>query len=97
VRPEKVVETTDEYFSEQDLLGQWMATQLERTTSDCRLPSARLYESFVYYAEQSGERRPGDIKWFHEQMEQHGCVRGKSNGNQVYRGLKFKSLPDGRP
>jgi hypothetical protein len=44
----------------------------------------------VYFAQQAGEHRPGDIKWFHEQMEQHGFVRTKSHGERVYRGVRFK-------
>jgi putative DNA primase/helicase len=89
-RPEIVVETTKEYFSEQDVLGQWIEDRVERAPGG-KLPSAKMYEAFCAFATQLGERSPGDIKWFHEQMEQHGFVRGKSNGARVYKDVQFKS------
>ena len=88
-RPEVVLEMTKEYFNEQDLLGQWIDERLERTTGS-KISSAKAYESFVRFAELSGERNPEDIKWFHEQMEQHNFVRGKSNGDRVYKDVRFK-------
>jgi putative DNA primase/helicase len=60
IRPKIVEETTAEYFNEQDLLGQWIAERLERKPGT-KSQSIKLYESYCYYAEQSGERRPGDI------------------------------------
>lgn len=93
-RPEIVIETTKEYFSEQDLLGQWIEEMLEKTSpAESKLLGTKLYESFVSFAQQAGEYRPGDIKWFHEQMEQHGFVRTKSHGDRVYRGVTFKREP----
>ncbi|MGY4503743.1 P4 family phage/plasmid primase-like protein [Bradyrhizobium sp. GM24.11] len=89
-RPEIVVETTKQYFNEQDLLGQWIEERLERA-SGSNLATVKAYEAFAQFAAQSGERNPGDIKWFHEQMEQHGFVRGKCHGDRVYRDVRFKS------
>lgn len=80
---------TNEYFNEQDLLGQWIEERLERTRGS-KLPSARAYEAFSEFATQSGERNLGDIKWFHEQMEQHGFIKVKSHGNRVYKDVRFK-------
>jgi len=89
--PDIVMETTKEYFLEQDLLGQWIEEWLEKTSrAESKMLGTKLYESFVYFAQQAGEHKPGDIKWFHEQMEQHGFVRTKSHGERVYRGVKFK-------
>jgi putative DNA primase/helicase len=90
-RPDIVIETTKEYFSEQDLLGQWIEERVEKTSpAESKLLGTVLYESFVCFAQLAGEHRSGDIKWFHEQMEQHGFVRTKSHGNRVYRGVRFK-------
>jgi putative DNA primase/helicase len=88
-RPEVVVEMTKEYFNEQDLLGQWIDERLERAPGS-KLSSTKAYDSFCAFAARSGERNPEDIKWFHEQMEQHNFVRGKSHGNRVYKDVKFK-------
>jgi len=88
-RPKVVVEMTKEYFNEQDLLGQWIDEWLERAPGS-KLSSTKAYDSFCAFAAQSGERKPEDIKWFHEQMEQHNFVRGKSHGNRVYKDVKFK-------
>ena len=57
---------------------------LEKTPpAESKLLGTKLYESFVYFAQQAGEHRPGDLTWFHEQMELHGCVRTKSHGERV--------------
>jgi putative DNA primase/helicase len=91
-RPDIVIETTKEYFLEQDLLGQWIEEMLEKTSpAESKMLGTKLYEAFVYFAQQAGEHRPGDIKWFHEQMEQHGFVRTKSHGERLYRGVSFKT------
>jgi len=34
------------------------------------------------------------LPWFHEQMKAKHFVKGKSHGNQVYRGVKFRKMPD---
>jgi putative DNA primase/helicase len=92
-RPRVVLEATEEYFSEQDLVGQWFEARLEKTSiTESKLLSTRLYENFVQFAEAAGERSPGDIKWFHEQMEGRGYVKTKSLGQQVYRGVRFKEF-----
>ncbi|WP_453963882.1 phage/plasmid primase, P4 family [Bradyrhizobium elkanii] len=88
-RPEIVLDTTREYFAEQDLLGQWIEERLKRAPGR-NLSTVKAYESFVAFAVQSGERSPGDIKWFHEQMEQHNFVRGKSHGDRVYKDVSLK-------
>ncbi|GAB9246849.1 phage/plasmid primase, P4 family [Bradyrhizobium diazoefficiens] len=88
-RPEIVVETTAEYLAEQDLLGQWIEERLKRAPGS-NLSTVKAYESFLAFAVQSGERNPGDIKWFHEQMEQHNFIRGKSHGDRVYKDVRFK-------
>jgi hypothetical protein len=62
---------------------------LERTPGS-KLSSTKAYDSFCAFAAQSGERNPGDIKWFHEQMEQHNFERRKSHGNRVYKDVRFK-------
>lgn len=90
-RPDIVIETTKEYFSEQDLLGQWIEERLEKTPlAESKVLGTKLYESFACFAQQAGEHRPGDIKWFHEHMERHGFVRTKSHGERVYRGARLK-------
>lgn len=95
-RPEIVVDATQDYLNEQDLLGQWVQERLEKTSllTD-RILSTALYESFVSYAEKAGERRINDTKWFREQMEHHGFVKGKSDGQQVYRALRWRSKQQG--
>ncbi|WOH82145.1 phage/plasmid primase, P4 family [Bradyrhizobium sp. BEA-2-5] len=91
-RPEIVVETTKEYFNEQDLPGQWIEDKLEMAPGS-KLSTVKAYDSFVEFAVRSGERSPGDIKWFHEQMEHHNINRRKSHGSRVYMDVRLK--PDG--
>jgi putative DNA primase/helicase len=95
-RPEVVMETTKDYFNEQDLLGQWIDEQLERVPGG-KLSTTKAYESFGAFAAQSGERNPGDIKWFHEQMEQHGFFKRKIRGHRVYKDVRFKPNEPDQP
>jgi putative DNA primase/helicase len=87
-RPEVVVEmtniSTNKIFWASGLMSGWKGRR------GSKLSSTKAYDSFCAFAAQSGERNPGDIKWFHEQMEQHNFERRKSHGNRVYKDVRFK-------
>ena len=88
-QPGVVLSATSEYFADQDLFSTWVEERLEEKAGS-NPHSSKLYQEWVHYADLAGDHHPGDIKRFHEQMEQRGFVRGKSDGIQVYRGLKLR-------
>jgi putative DNA primase/helicase len=91
-QPGVVLATTKEYFEEQDLFGQWADEWLERAKPSEHVLSSKLYESWAYYAHKAGEN-PRGSPWFNEQMKRKHFVKGKSDGNQVFRGVRFKKTP----
>jgi hypothetical protein len=66
---------------------------VERTKPTEHVLSSKLYRSWAYYAQKTGEN-PRGSPWFNEQMKQRHFVKGKSDGNQVFRGVRFKKQPE---
>ena len=67
--PDLVRQASDEYFAEQDIIGNWFAETCERTTGAHSTPSRTLYANWRTWAEMRGEA-PGSEKWFSEGMQQ---------------------------
>jgi putative DNA primase/helicase len=87
IRPRVVIQATAEYFSEQDIVNQWVeeccvigATQSETL--------AVLFKNWSDYALANGEK-PGTAKWFNQTLTRLGCESVKSTpGNRGKRGFK---------
>jgi putative DNA primase/helicase len=82
VRPACVVEATDEYFSDQDVLAHWLAEECDYDPGNSHKSEASsvLYKSFSEYAKAAGVK-PGDRTTFKDSM--------------IVRGLKFYKGRDG--
>lgn len=82
-----VVETTNAYFEEQDLLGQWIAEKCDAEPGNSSKwePVANLFASWKTYAELAGEPH-GSKKSFSANMGKRGF--GKKRGTGGPRGLK---------
>lgn len=71
LRPAVVANATDEYFTEQDSVRQWVEECCDtggRTLSDT---TAALFASWSAYAQANGERS-GTTKWFSQILQRHG-------------------------
>ncbi len=87
IRPNVVVQATAEYFSEQDIVNQWVedCCLLGATQSDTL---AVLFKSWSDYALANGEK-PGTTKWFNQTLSRLACESVKSTpGNRGKRGFK---------
>ena len=87
IRPNVVVQATAEYFSEQDIVNQWVedCCLLGATQSDTL---AVLFKSWSDYALANGEK-PGTTKWFNQTLSRLACKSVKSTpGNRGKRGFK---------
>jgi putative DNA primase/helicase len=90
-RPDVVVNATNEYFSEQDTVHQWV--------EDCCTLGARqsdtlktLFKSWSDYAIANGEK-PGSSKWFNQTLSRLGCEAVKHTpGDNTQRGFKGISV-----
>ena len=90
-RPESVAATTDAYFADQDLLGQWLDEKCdaERDNPHKWDTVADLFASWSKYAGEAGEQ-PGSKKAFNEAMQSRGFQAAKGNkGVRKFKGVRL--------
>jgi P4 family phage/plasmid primase-like protien len=86
--PEKVRLATNQYRSDEDMLGQFLAEKCVVGPDYCCKASG-LYKTYVAWSEGSGEK-PSPQKTFGEALTKRGFARYTSNGTW-YRGLAISS------
>ena len=89
VRPKTVTATTDEYFSDQDLVGQWITECCDVGPGKFAMAPA-LYTSWTEYALANGEA-PGTSTSFGSLLTERGYAKKKS-GTTKYLGIQPKSM-----
>jgi putative DNA primase/helicase len=87
-RPRSVIDATDEYFAEQDVLAQWAADRCERGAGFGESNPA-LFASWRRFALEQGEE-PRNVKWLGSMLEHHGFARDKDCG--LFRGRGFRGI-----
>ncbi len=87
-RPAAIVEATDTYFAEQDVMGQWIAdcTRKIDTFTDS---DSELFASWGEFAKANGEQ-PGTIRQFSMDMEKRGYRRRKTRDGRFFVGIQVK-------
>jgi putative DNA primase/helicase len=92
IRPASVKETTETYFSDQDLLGQWLAEECDAEPGNSHKSDfvAELFESWVQCCADAGEPA-GTKKAFSEALSSRGfnAKRG-TGGARMFTGLRLK-------
>ena len=90
-RPAAVLDATKEYFSEQDLFGEWLEANCDADPlADHLAYSGELYESFVEFASAAGEDRV-TRKAFSMELRKRGFVpRRLSGGRRGFNGIRLK-------
>ena len=80
VRPASVIEATEDYFSAQDLFGQWLDEKCDVEPGNVYKTesNATLYASWREYAEKAGEPA-GSQKAFAENMQRRGLQRYRNS------------------
>jgi putative DNA primase/helicase len=71
VRPVVVTEATEEYFTEQDTLRQWVTECCNCGGRELSDTTANLFASWSAYAQANGEK-PGTTKRFSQILQRHG-------------------------
>jgi putative DNA primase/helicase len=92
VRPSSVVKATSDYFSDQDLLGQWLTDECDAEPGNRWkvAASAALFASWSTYAIRAGEKL-GSRKSFAEELERRGFEKRKGSGGvREFLGLRLK-------
>ncbi|MER9390640.1 MULTISPECIES: phage/plasmid primase, P4 family [unclassified Mesorhizobium] len=91
VRPDAVLQATEDYFDEQDLVGQWIASGCE-VGADKKASASTLFNSWKAFALDHGEQ-PGSSKTFGSALTQRGHSKTKSCVT-MYLGIQPKSPPN---
>ena len=90
VRPTSVIEQTEQYFADQDLLGQFIADRCELDPA-FHEETNRLFAAWEKYAHAAGDQA-GNKRVFGTDLRQRGFQRDRLNGGarqRIYRGLRL--------
>jgi putative DNA primase/helicase len=100
--PKSVEDQTEGYFSEQDIIGQWMADRCDRDpmpiheSSMTRGLTAKLFGSFVAWCKQNGEE-PGSNKRFSIELERRGYIRHRTMYGKEFIGVRLTRPQEDEP
>jgi putative DNA primase/helicase len=98
-RPSSIVAATDAYFSDQDLIGQWLAEERDAEPGNRykSATSASLFASWSAYATRAGEK-PGPRNPFTEDLQKRGFEKHKgAKGLRALIGIRLKADPSASP
>ena len=89
LRPAKIAAATEQYFEDQDLIGQWIAERCE-TRTGAMGRATPLFDSWREFARENGEAE-GTQRAFAEALHKRGFERGRVNAlGRIYRGLDLR-------
>lgn len=88
--PQEVIDATDSYRSESDVIGQFIIERCQ-TETYIRERASVLYAEYTKWCEESGERRPLNMKRFGMALTERGYERTTSNG-VWYRGIGLAQI-----
>jgi putative DNA primase/helicase len=84
-RPAAVVNATDRYFEDQDLVGQWLAERCDLRKNALGNPTA-LFRSWSRFATESGES-PGTQKALASALQKRGFVAKRTSQGRFWEGV----------
>jgi len=90
VRPDVVVNATEQYFSGQDLLGQWLDDRCVQGVGKLYLKS-KAFEDWSHYARENGEK-PGTQNAFTRRIEKRGIVEKRTSQGRYYAGIDARPV-----
>ncbi len=88
VRPQVVLDATEDYFEGQDTFGRWIEENCEQGINRFTA-SGNLYADWKAYAERAGEN-PGSQVKFADNMEKRGFEKKRTNNARGYDGISIK-------
>lgn len=92
VKPKSVIDATQEYFSEQDIIREWIEECCDTETKTAADSSTTLFKSWSTWAIAHGEK-PGSSKWFTEALNRLEFKRFRSNKQRGFLGIEVKPEP----
>lgn len=93
VRPQSVLEATDEYFDDQDILGMFLREECDLDISNTwkTVAAAELFKAWSGFAMASGEK-PGSHKSFTGALKKRRVTTCKVGGARGYAGVRLKAM-----
>lgn len=92
VRPQVVLDVTDEYFEEQDRIRHWIDECCETDKVTLSDTSSNLFKSWSKWAIEHGEK-PGTSIRFGEALQKHGFTPYRTKKARGFRGIEAKPEP----
>ena len=91
VRPQRVIEATEDYFADQDMLGQWLdaCCIVEPGNLRRRETTTALHQSWAEFVKRAGEK-PETQKAFVGNLEKRVPGRYKNNKERGFEGISLK-------
>jgi putative DNA primase/helicase len=95
LRPQRVLQATQDYFNDQDMLGQWLATccTIEPRNPRMRETTTALHRSWSEFAKRAGEK-PETQKAFVGNLEKRVPDRYKDMHGRGFSGISLKVWGD---
>jgi putative DNA primase/helicase len=90
--PARVTKATDDYFTDQDTLGQWLAECTEKQDPSAFIRTAALFASWKQWCEDRNHRA-GSINGFSEELTDQGLTpkREAGTGHKGFEGVTLKA------
>ena len=88
--PLEVRDATESYKSDQDVLGTYLKERVRRAPESCYIKARPLYNYYVKWCEESGER-PEPEKDFSAAMIERGYKKERKKSGWRYVGINFKT------
>jgi putative DNA primase/helicase len=92
VRPQVVLDATEEYFEEQDSIRQWIEERCETGKGDLSDTSTNLFRSWTTWATANGEQ-PGTARWLTQALRRLCFKQFRKNKARGFRGIEAKPEP----
>jgi putative DNA primase/helicase len=89
VRPQIVLDATEEYFSEQDSIRQWIEECCDTGKGTLWDTSSNLFRSWTAWANAHGEKSNTN-KWFSAALKHQGFKKQRSNKGRRFTGIEAK-------
>jgi putative DNA primase/helicase len=91
IRPASVVDATEEYFAEQDIVGHWLAEccEVEIGNTVMRTKSSQLHQSYSKFSIAAG-KKPESQTAFVDTLKTRGFERYKTNESRGFLGIRLK-------
>jgi putative DNA primase/helicase len=94
IRPPAVIEATESYFADQDVLAQWLAQECDVQPGNelMKTASADLYRSWCGFATRAGHKAESQ-KAFAAALQKRGIQSHRSMYMRGFKGIRLRALP----